>query len=754
MPKNKSYPFLLTTGIGLLFWYGNNFFEASQWNALVLLNIIQFLVGLLSTFWIARAYYRSHPSLKQFWLFLSLATSMSATGTFIWIILLYFEQTMSFPTTSYLAWTGSYLFYFAALLNRLKKSSLGVSNATYLFNTMIYMITASSISYYYLLYPLYRIEQHSIWNIAFTFLFQLADLGILFFVITLFYLIQFNKKNHSLLFLVTGLSLQVLGDVLFAQMNMESGYKTGGIVDFIWTIALLFIGFTALFYKDEQNERDVPPATGPYLKKEFIFPYTSILILSILMMQSYEWNLNALSAGWIIIFLLVIVRQAFTVLKNNTLLLELKKTAYIDVLTGLGNRSAFKQETASLFNNKERSLSFILLQIDRIKIFNDAFGYQVGEQLIQEVSSRLKELDTMKVTIYRFSEDEFLLVLKNSSKSAIGKVKEHILMSLEDSFKLKDFELNIIAHGGITTFPDQSQTIEEVQLQTAEALSQAKQHGNHSFVFYDSELKSNVVRKLEMESHLRHAISQNQLTVYYQSKIDLKSGRIVGMEALLRWYHPKHGWISPIEFIPIAEESGLINEIGEWVIRTAAYQSKQLQLIGFDPLLLSVNVSALQFQNPYFCKMIHQIIQETQLDPQWLELEITESIVQNIQESVSILQQLRSLNIKTSIDDFGTGYSSLNVLEQLPIDTLKIDKSFIDRLTQNTSSPMVKTIIDLGLNLNLTIVAEGIETIEQKSQLESYGCMIGQGYLFSRPIDFDSFIHLLQNHPIPKEMSY
>ncbi|MFZ0097292.1 MAG: EAL domain-containing protein, partial [Gemmobacter sp.] len=201
------------------------------------------------------------------------------------------------------------------------------------------------------------------------------------------------------------------------------------------------------------------------------------------------------------------------------------------------------------------------------------------------------------------------------------------------------------------------------------------------------------------------------------------------------------------------EEAGLINEIGEWVLFTATYQSKQLQLLGFEPLLLSVNVSVLQFQNPNFCQRVIEILEETSLDPQWLELEITESIVQNIKESVSILQCLKTSQIKTSIDDFGTGYSSLNVLEQLPIDTLKIDKSFIDRLTPNQKSPMVKTIIELGLNLNLTVVAEGIETIEQKEVLTSYGCTIGQGYLFSRPIDFAAFVTLLQTQDVLKTTS-
>jgi len=255
-----------------------------------------------------------------------------------------------------------------------------------------------------------------------------------------------------------------------------------------------------------------------------------------------------------------------------------------------------------------------------------------------------------------------------------------------------------------------------------------------------------LLRKLEMESHLKNAINNNQLSVYYQPKIDLASECIVGMEALLRWEHPKLGWISPAEFIPLAEETGLINEIGEWVLYTAAQHNKQLQRLGFKPLLVSVNVSALQFQNPHFCSMVGEVIAKTKLDPEWLELEITESIVQNIKESFNIMQQIKSMGIKISIDDFGTGYSSLNVLEQLPIDTLKIDKSFIDRVSYNNPSPMVKTIIELALNLELNVVAEGIETVEQKEILYRNGCMIGQGYLFSRPVDYYTFVDFLTSY--------
>ncbi|KQS15364.1 hypothetical protein ASF99_13060 [Exiguobacterium sp. Leaf187] len=748
MNSVTKWPFLILIGISVMFWYGNMVYEGSEWIRLTFLNTIQLIIGIVSTFWILRLLRSLSTSLKLFWLFLSMGTGLSFIGTLVWIInLTITKQAFEAPPLSYFLWALCYICYFIALLYRLRRASIQFANMTYFFNTMIYMIAAISISYYYLLYPLYRIEEHSLGKITYTVIFQIADLGILFFIITLFYLIQFNKKNKSLNYLIIGLFLQILGDMLFAQMMISENYQSGKVVDFVWTIALLFIGCSAYFYKDE-SKLTIEPRTAffPTLKKEFLFPYLSILVLSILMMESYDWSLNALSFGWIMIFLLIIVRQGITTSKNNRLVLKLNEIAYTDMLTKLGNRAAFFKETQYAMDMSQQDFTFILLQVERVKMFNDVFGHQTGEKLIKEVSNRLKHTIDMNVKLYRFSEDEFMIVTPHKSIADILLLNESIFNVLQPTFKTSDFELNIIGHIGITHYPKQSISLEKVQQHTAEALYQAKQYGNYSFVIYNNEIESNLLRKLEMESHLKNAINNNQLSVYYQPKIDLTSGCLVGMEALLRWEHPKFGWISPAEFIPLAEETGLINEIGEWVLYTAAQHNKQLQRIGFKPLLVSVNVSALQFQNPHFCSMVGEALAKTKLDPEWLELEITESIVQNIKESFNIMQQIKSMGIKISIDDFGTGYSSLNVLEQLPIDTLKIDKSFIDRVSYNNPSPMVKTIIELALNLELNVVAEGIETVEQKEILYRNGCMIGQGYLFSRPVDYYTFVDFLTSY--------
>ncbi|WP_245894406.1 putative bifunctional diguanylate cyclase/phosphodiesterase [Planomicrobium soli] len=253
---------------------------------------------------------------------------------------------------------------------------------------------------------------------------------------------------------------------------------------------------------------------------------------------------------------------------------------------------------------------------------------------------------------------------------------------------------------------------------------------------------------MDIENQLKRAIDKNQFSLVYQPKVNFQTNKMIGMEALLRWEHPEYGWVSPAEFIPIAEETGQIEAIGKWVLETACKQNKVWQQQGLGPLSVSVNVSVLQFQNGKFLKTVKTVLEESKLDAQFLELEITESIMQNIKESRDILTQFKKLGVKISIDDFGTGYSSLHILSKLPIDTIKIDKSFIDELDQLDRSPIIKAIIDLSLNLNLSIVAEGIETVNQLEFLQANGCMIGQGYLFSKPVKANEFEQLIRTNDV------
>lgn len=505
--SKAKWPFLILVGVTSLFWYIDATYLGPDWIRAILLNIIQLTCGMISTYWIVRLYKKPNTILKLFWLFLGMGTSLSFIGTFVWMIYLYTDHTLKAPPLTYLLWAFCYLFYLVALLYRLRKEFVQFSNMTYFFNTTIYMVAAISISYYYLLYPLYQIEQHSLGGIIYTLLFQIADLGILFFIITLFYLVQFNQKNKSLHYLIIGLFLQVIGDTLLAQMTITGVYQNGTLVDFIWAISLLFIGYSAYYYKTEKKQvLDYQTSNSPNLKKEVLFPYLSIFILSILMMKSYNWSLNALSTGWIIIFFLIIIRQTITASKNNRLVSKLNHITYTDPLTGLSNRAAFLKETQQLMESSQKDYMFRLLRIDRIKMFNDVFGHQVGERLIKEVSNRLKHVIKNEAKIYRFSEDEFMIVSTNIFLPEVYYLNKAIFETLKHSFKTSDFELNIISHIGISIYPSQSTTIEEVQQHTGEALYRAKQAGNNSFIIFKNDKESDLLRRLELESLLKNAI--------------------------------------------------------------------------------------------------------------------------------------------------------------------------------------------------------------------------------------------------------
>ncbi|HLO12524.1 MAG TPA: GGDEF domain-containing phosphodiesterase, partial [Pseudoneobacillus sp.] len=297
---------------------------------------------------------------------------------------------------------------------------------------------------------------------------------------------------------------------------------------------------------------------------------------------------------------------------------------------------------------------------------------------------------------------------------------------------------------GISLYPLDGED-EETLIKLADiAMYVAKEQGKNNFQFYSSQLNGLSSRKMDLENGLRKAIEQNQFQLYYQPQFELATGKIVGIEALIRWQHPEHGLISPIEFISLAEETGLIVPMGKWILETACRQNKEWQDAGFAAVPIAVNISVRQLQDDNFVEVVTKTLSQIGLDPKYIELEITESIMQNIEKSTVILNELKKHGVKISIDDFGTGYSSLSYLNHLPIDNIKIDKSFVDDIIKHSNQgAIVKTIIDMGHNLNFNVIAEGIETEEQVRFLKEHRCKVGQGYFYSRPLPPESIKEML-----------
>jgi diguanylate cyclase (GGDEF)-like protein len=384
------------------------------------------------------------------------------------------------------------------------------------------------------------------------------------------------------------------------------------------------------------------------------------------------------------------------------------------------------------------NLAAMFLDLDRFKSINDTLGHSIGDQLLQGVAKRLKSILRQEDTFARWGGDEFIVLLPHLGESReAGCTAEQILTEFEQPFYIDSHELYISPSIGIAVFPVDGEDGETLVKHADTALYQAKQAGRNNFQFFDRALASSTPKILNLEKRLRQALEARQFILYYQPQIDLKTGKITGVEALLRWQDPGMGLVSPQIFMPVVEESGLIVPIGEWVLRAACLQNKQWQDQGLAPITVAVNLSARQLRQPNLTAMIAKTLNETGLDPHYLELEITETTaVQDVELTKTVLEEIQRMGIKLSMDDFGTGYSSLSYLQQLPLDSLKIDRSFITDLGSNPKdAQIVRAIISMAHGLKLNVIAEGVETVEQLQFLQGLNCQEGQGYFFNRPLN-------------------
>ncbi|GAE43870.1 diguanylate cyclase/phosphodiesterase [Mesobacillus boroniphilus JCM 21738] len=422
----------------------------------------------------------------------------------------------------------------------------------------------------------------------------------------------------------------------------------------------------------------------------------------------------------------------------------IKYMAYYDVLTGLPNRNMVRKHLNAALSNGSGKLAVLFLDLDRFKIINDTKGHRVGDLLLKVVATRLKNAVREQGLVSRQGGDEFIIVLKDFGKEQIIEVAERILNEFNEGITIEGQEFFVTPSIGISMAPADGQDEETLIKHADTAMYLAKDRGKNNYQFYTDKLHGLSSRKMELENGLRKALEQNQLMLHYQPQVNLETWKIIGVEALVRWVHPEKGIISPAEFIPMAEETGLIVPLGKWVLKKASAQNKVWQEKGYSPIPMSVNISVRQLQEDRFIDSVKQVLFDTQLAPKYLDFEITESVMQNSEKTALILDQLKELGITLAIDDFGTGYSSLSLLKHFPIDKIKIDKSFVDDIIHHSNQgAMVKTIIDMGHNLQFDVIAEGVEEQEQVEFLLKNGCVVGQGYHFSRPLSVEAMEELL-----------
>lgn len=437
---------------------------------------------------------------------------------------------------------------------------------------------------------------------------------------------------------------------------------------------------------------------------------------------------------------------------------QLNKSLYYDSLTNLPNRLLLKEKFHQIINylalNKristtEQVLSILYISLDRFNRIVEILGYSQADSLLQAVAERLQTYSRNCHTIARLGTDEFaiIMVMDNQKKIVIEFV-QNLLVTLGKPIILdNNNEILITASIGISLYPADGSELEKMLQLAHQAMNYVKQHGGNTYAFYQPTLNVTNCDRLTLETSLSHALERNEIEIYYQPKISLKTGKIVGAEALLRWFHPEQGVISPIKFIPIAEETRLIIPLGEWVLKMSCQQTKLWQNSGYPELRIAVNISGLQFKQSNFYSRLVQILKETDFAAKYLELELTETVlIENLEIGNERLTAFQDLGVQIAIDDFGTGYSSLSYLQQFSFDTLKIDKSFIRQLNKNTKTKTItSSIIKMGHELNLNLVAEGVETKTELDFLYQTNCDEIQGFIFSQPLCVQDFTNLLMS---------
>ena len=424
----------------------------------------------------------------------------------------------------------------------------------------------------------------------------------------------------------------------------------------------------------------------------------------------------------------------------RALALRMSYLAQHDILTDLPNRNMFEDrltQAMALAHRHRRQLAVLFLDVDRFKHINDSLGHAIGDRLLQAVAKRLLDCVRKSDTVSRQGGDEFVILLSEVVQAEDAAIcAEKVLQAVRVPIRIDEHEINITVSIGIVTYPADGTSAETLLNNADVAMYHAKDTGRGDYQFFKPEMTAHALERRSLEGSLRLALAREEFVLHYQPKINLDTGTIIGVEALIRWRHPERGLVAPAHFIPTAEECGSIVPIGQWVLREACRQARGWQHAGLPPIRIAVNVSPVELRAGEFVANVLAILAETSLDPRYLELELTESALMQDSKSTAItLRALRDMGIHLALDDFGLGYSSLSYLKRFPIEALKIDQSFVRDLTTDADdASIVSAVIGMGENLRMQVVAEGVETLEQLEFLREHRCPVGQGYYFSRPL--------------------
>jgi len=583
----------------------------------------------------------------------------------------------------------------------------------------------------------------------------MIDFSAIFIGSGLMFILRKMKKGHYQ-------AVAYIMAFVFATLILMSYYISNGVINInTWFIALIIPIFFILGYKVAMlmefifmfiiamlNVNYMPTDTVNQL-----FGYIP-LFLSVLFLHIYEFRFYQFTQ-----ILRDINDSLERKVKEKTLerthVLEEQKSkldyqAHHDVLTSLPNRSKFQKEIKVMMDNAKKNhdnLSVLFIDLDHFKNINDSYGHDIGDKVLQIIAGRISNCIRREDTLARFGGDEFVVLVDNYyNKSDIEAIAENIISCISKPIEFDNMTMFVSCSIGISMYNKSIQTYSDLIKYADTAMYKAKESGRNRYQFYSSDMTELAFERVLMETSMRFALEKEEFVIYYQPQVDSHTDNIVGMEALVRWNHSKMGLISPATFIPLAEETGLIIKLDQWVMRTGMQQMKTWHDMGLTPGRLSLNLSVKQLQHEDFVQVIKDMLNVTGCKAEWIEFEITEShLIENVLEAIITLNRIKTLGITIAIDDFGTGYSSLAYLKKLPVDKLKIDRTFIIDIPENKEDAAItNAIIAIAKSLNLKVIAEGVETKEQQKYLSEHGCSSIQGYFYYEPMPVEKMQEVLK----------
>ena len=735
-------------------------------------------VAFLAAFACTRRGLRLRGSLRTSWVLLGASCGAWAVGQTIWTIYeTGFGVEVPFPSWADAGYLAAVPLAAAGLIIMPAAAQSMAGLLRIVLDGVMVALALFCISWILVLGPLFEAGGDSLLGTILSLAYPVGDVvTITMLIFALLRARQGGEAARQPLYLVgLGLTGIALADSGFVYLTSQTSYTSGSFIDIGW-----FAGFAVLFVAARRPERPAPTAEseqGLRFVSSLSVPYTPVVILVMTVLFQHLRG-QALDGTAIFtamaVLLLIVLRQVLTLRENLGLLRtledrvelrtaelrrrdedrkrlqdELSHQAFHDSLTGLANRALFKDRVdhaLKRFQRRRRPLAVFFLDLDRFKAINDSFGHASGDALLIAVSKRLSDCVRGEDTVARLGGDEFAVLVENlAGEAEVRIVAERVKEAFRDPIVIDGRELAVAASIGIALSEAGTETADDLLRNADLAMYRAKGSGGGARQ-YAPEMHAGMIDRLELESDLRQALARDQLYIVYQPIVDLRTGRLSGAEALLRWQHPSRGLVSPADFIPVAESSGMIVPIGEWVLRQACRDARRWDGIpGGDQLSVSVNLSGRQLQTSELPSIVPHALLDAGLAPGRLTLEMTESmLIDRSDEMLSLLHELRRIGVRLAIDDFGTGYSSLSYLHRFPVDVVKIDRSFIESLTgEADETSLVGSIIRIGQGMRLTTVAEGIEDAAQLRALQRLGCEYGQGYHFARPMsaaDFETYI--------------